>query len=378
MGPGLRSERVLIGIFLALIFAVPLSQLVVELRRGEKPQALDLFRQKPTAPHLRAYEHDLEDASEVAKGLRPLAQFAQFAWFKDGGEKVILGNRGWLFYGPGVQYATERPGALKGNSSVSEALKAIRAFRDDLAARNIRLLILPVPNKENLYPERLSRRLGPSPIVAPDTAALLEGLKQAGVDVLDLSKIFAQAKSAAGSVPLYLAQDSHWSPAGLQLVASAVAQHITNSMRMPPGQAEYEFRSIAESRTGDILRMLRVPALDRRAAPEKVECEQVVRCDDHTPYRDNPASDVLVLGDSFLRIYESDSPGSAGFIAHLAKELKRPLASLVNDGGASTLVRQELSRRPALLSGKKLVIWEFVERDIRLGTEGWQTVRLPP
>ena len=70
--------------------------------------------------------------------------------------------------------------------------------------------------------------------------------------------------------------------------------------------------------------------------------------------------------------------GGAGFIAHLARELKQPLASVVNDGGASTLVRQELHRRPALLENKRVVVWEFVERDIRLGMEGWQTVPLPP
>ena len=85
-----------------------------------------------------------------------------------------------------------------------------------------------------------------------------------------------------------------------------------------------------------------------------------------------------MLGDSFLRIYETDEPGAAGFISQLARELKRPVASIVNDGGASTLVRQELNRRPALLSNKRVVIWEFVERDIRLGVEGWQHIPLPP
>lgn len=85
---------------------------------------------------------------------------------------------------------------------------------------------------------------------------------------------------------------------------------------------------------------------------------------------------MLVLGDSFLRIYERDEPGAAGFIAHLAKELQQPLSSIVNDGGASTLVRQELARRPKVLTGKTLVIWEFVERDIGYGTEGWQVLPL--
>ena len=95
------------------------------------------------------------------------------------------------------------------------------------------------------------------------------------------------------------------------------------------------------------------------------------------PFEDQADSGVLVLGDSFLRIYQQDEPGSAGFIAHLAKELKQPLASLVSDGGASTLVRQELYRRGGLLKNKRVVVWEFVERDIHLGTEGWQPVPLP-
>jgi hypothetical protein len=119
-----------------------------------------------------------------------------------------------------------------------------------------------------------------------------------------------------------------------------------------------------------------VPRIEESFPPEQVRCEQVVS-KDGTLYKDDPASPVLVLGDSFLRIYETDEPKAAGFIAHLARELHTPVASIVNDGGASTLVRQQLARRPALLEGKKVVIWEFVERDIRFGTDGWQEVTLP-
>jgi hypothetical protein len=102
----------------------------------------------------------------------------------------------------------------------------------------------------------------------------------------------------------------------------------------------------------------------------------VVQSNGLTPYRDAPESQILILGDSFLRIYEQDEPGAAGLIAHLARELGQPLTAIVNDGGASTLVRQALARRPALLLNKKLVVWEFAERDIRFGTEGWQIVPL--
>jgi hypothetical protein len=131
-------------------------------------------------------------------------------------------------------------------------------------------------------------------------------------------------------------------------------------------------------RLGDVLRMLQSAQIEKSSAPEDVPSVQVVRDEAGGLYHDQSDSQVLVLGDSFLRIYQQDEPGSAGFIAHLAKELKQPLSSLVSDGGASTLVRQELFRRPGLLKNKRVVVWEFVERDIHLGTEGWQDVPLPP
>jgi hypothetical protein len=124
--------------------------------------------------------------------------------------------------------------------------------------------------------------------------------------------------------------------------------------------------------------MLQNPGLERAFGTEEVACEQVIRRGDGRPYQDEPDARVLLLGDSFLRIYESDEPGAAGFVAHLARALRQPLTSIVNDGGASTLVRQELYHRPRFLAGKSLVIWEFVERDIRDGAEGWQIVPLPP
>ena len=132
----------------------------------------------------------------------------------------------------------------------------------------------------------------------------------------------------------------------------------------------YALRSVTVRRHGDLVEMLQVPQIERVLEPESLACLQVVQSETGTPYRDRPESEVLILGDSFLRIYEQDEPGASGFIAQSARELGQPLTSIVNDGGASTLVRQELARRPTLLLNKRLVIWEFAERDIRYGTRG--------
>ena len=143
------------------------------------------------------------------------------------------------------------------------------------------------------------------------------------------------------------------------------------------GPVRYGVRQVPVSRTADIARMISLPGSGAYFSPETTQCDQVISLADGALYRDDPSSTVLVLGDSFLRIYQTDAPGSAGFIAHLARRLGFAAASIVNDGGASTLVRQELSRRPQLLDGKKVVVWEFVERDVRFGMDGWKLVSLP-
>lgn len=378
-----RDPRwMLILMFLGIIASVPLVQTAIEIRRGEWPRALEVFRRKPSVANLRAYEQNLEDASWASRQARPTIQFAQFEWLGDGGEKALVGLDGWLFYRPGLDYLVGQPEPAQAPGGTNDPLPAILSFRDGLAARGIRLLIMPAPNKESIYPDKLTRR---APrlrgVLAPQTQDLLGRLKAAQVEVIDLFSAFAEARRNEGApavAPLYLAQDTHWSPAGIDLAAKVVAQRLLERDWVRLGTADFEGKPARVQRLGDVLRMLQVPEIERRATPETVPCVQVLRRDRNQPYQDDPNSEVLVLGDSFLRIYQQDEPGAAGFVAHLARELGQPLTSLVNDGGASTLVRQELCRRPALLKNKKVVVWEFVERDIRLGTEGWQIVPLPP
>jgi hypothetical protein len=114
--------------------------------------------------------------------------------------------------------------------------------------------------------------------------------------------------------------------------------------------------------------------------------------------KDTPwESSVLLLGDSFSRIYQTAEPqslgraiepsapaaaksllpGSAGFASLLAEALAAPVDYLLADGGAATDVRRKLSAYGEILENKKVVIWEFTERDVGLGERGWEDVPLP-
>jgi len=309
--------------------------------------------------------------SGVPDVLRPWAQYLRFIVFGDLGDKVVAGRDGWLFYRPAVDYANE-PWSIDRNDAGGNIIAAIVSFRDQLAERGIPLLVMPAPNKASIYPDGLARRAGGrGASISAQTREVLARLRAAGVEVLDLFEVFADPDAA-----LYLAQDSHWSPAGVRVAARAAASRMIELGWVARESASYSLRPVAVERRGDLLRMIQAPPIERAFPPEAIECEQVI--DDATgePCRDDPQSPVLVIGDSFLRIYSEEEPGAAGFVAHLARELGFAVASLVNDGGGSTLVRQQLARKPALITGKKVLVWEFVERDIRFGIEGWQDVPL--
>jgi hypothetical protein len=379
VGTDRRACVALTALFLLLITAPSLIQTGSELRQREEPRVLEVFHQAPTAQNLHEYERSLERSSLVIKQFRPWVQYLQWNYLGDAGEQVVAGRDGWFFYRPSVRYATERE--TRGQATgAGDPLPAIRAFRDELHARGIRLLVVPVPNKESVYPGMLAKRAqSAGVIVCEGTRRLFDRLAESGIECVELFDVFRQAKeeqTRSDPEPLYLAQDSHWSPRGARAAAAAVARRVLDGGALARGKHDYTERSTVVWRHGDLVEMLQAPPIERALPPERLACRQVVRSDTNAPYRDTPDSEVLILGDSFLRVYEQDEPGSAGFIAHLARELGQPLTAIVNDGGASTLVRQALARQPALLSNKRLVIWEFAEREIRYGMDGWQIVSL--
>ena len=310
----LRPEKILVLTFLALLGAPAIIQSAIEWRRDRSVQALAVFEQRPTATQLRAYEQDLADASRIGQQLRPAVQYAHFTWLDDGGEKALVGRDGWLFYTPSFRYMTERPAATRPDPSDSP-LAAITDFRDQLAARGIQLLVIVAPSKECIYPDKSSSRAERLEVlVSPPTRRLLDDLTQAGVEVVDLYAAYRVAKQnllSPDAAPFY-------SPPGQSLVPGG--RPIRRALRRPPNSRprlaaaarSTRKRRGRSARNGDLIQMLQVPAIASHSLPEEVVCRQVVRAGTQQPYQDEPDAEVLVMGDSFLRIYEQDEPASPG------------------------------------------------------------------
>jgi len=428
--PTRNSELVLLVGFLAVIAAVPVTQTCLELARHERVQFTDVFRYRPTAKNLRQFEHTLEEKSWFQQKLRPDMQRLLFQMLHDTGSKGVLGREQWLFYRPDLRYLVDpdRPETGANDSKWVEPVanrshresveRAIVRFRDQLKERGIALVVVPVPGKPSVYPDQVTRRkIGKQQQLQSPTRKLIEALRREGVPTVDLFAAFSSARADDREVktnsPLYLACDTHWTPQGAQLAAHVVAAQLRDLKLAPEAAKEFQTQRVSVARWGDILDMMQIPGLREAFPPEKVECDQVLdpmsgplvptASDRPGTYRyPGQGTSVLVLGDSFCRIYQFPEPqslgdtpastalgqkdesvtkrllpGSAGFISHLALALKSPVDAIVSDGGASTDVRRKLSTNPEILEGKKVVIWEFVERDIALGGQGWEDVPLP-
>lgn len=349
--------------------------------------------------YLRAWEKETEDASTFAQTMRPLLQQSRYQIFGDLGIKGVNGEQNWVFYRPGLEYAV-RPWVTDVRSRIvdpndkpltDDPIQAVVEFQKQLQERDIELLVVPVPNKETVYPDYLNSAFNPEQSGKVGQGhAVLDSLRAKGVHVVDLYSAFAEERKKDKGLQdaLYLKDDTHWQLRGLRVASRTVAQEIRSMawfLSEPMNSVSYESRACTVARDGDILAMSKLPASWFPA--ESVPCEQVYTIErdsigaivDSTLYKDDfRKSRILILGDSFSRIYQTDAPNSAGWIAHLAMDLGEPLASMVSDGGSSTLVREKLARKSGVLRGKKLVVWEFVERDYRFGDGGWKKVHLNP
>ena len=366
--------------FLAIIFAVPVFQGIWEKAvEGESVRALGVFKKVPSEANLRVYEKELEEACQVAGWLRPLHRQLRWWLMRDLGDKAVAGADGWAYYGPNIEYLGQRYFRdLKSAKTADDPAETIADFARQLASRNIRLLVVPVPAKPAIAPERLRRGLLPSLALSVHTRRFMDELRGRGVEVFDLFTPFVREQQERPERPrLYLAADTHWTGDGARLAANLLAGRVRELLgpQGPEPQRTYRREPVIVARRPDIPRMSRLPYEASAFPPENTLAYRVLG-EDGQPYADDDDAQILLLGDSFSRIYQIDEPEAAGLIANLAFELHAPLSSIVNDGGASTLVRQELARNLDLLKGKRLVIWAFAERDLRFGMKGWEKIDL--
>ncbi len=333
----------LVTVFLTTIFSVPLVQVVAEWR-GEvpdngragglfAPQIFDVFKQAPTLDHFTRYEHELEDRSVVGHWILPRMQRVLMA-LGVGNDSTLLGQDGWLFFADDVNHlagraflsedvllSRARAGDHTQDAVQPDPVKAIVHFKQQLAERDIELVIVPTPLKPQLYPEKLTPRYDPErvPLRNPSYASFHERLSAAGVTVFDPAPLLAQHKREGAIDPVYLRTDTHWTPPAMQAVAASLVEHLKAhgpSLPEPPEPVEYRTREVEHTSRGDIFHMLTLPdGVDAGYPAETVTLRQVlpaIGMDD----ADEAVGETVAPFEIEARIDEITRPPRPGTVAY--------------------------------------------------------------
>jgi alginate O-acetyltransferase complex protein AlgJ len=288
---------------------------------------------------------------------------------------------GWLFFAAefrllslGRFWGDDAPKVSRSHKpDLADPVPAIVDFQRQLKARGIDLLLVPVPPKAAVYPEKIFPGFNAR---AEDAAPLLhrfyDELRAAGIDVLDLTPLFLQNRDdKRGAV--FCKTDSHWSGLGCALAAQAIAENVRAKLAAAPPRKEYVSEWKESQINGDLVSLL--PPDSPKPGPEKVSVRSVSEKGTSAAVQPDPSSPVLLLGDSHTLVFHDFLAERAGLVDQLAQELGFAPDLIGTRGSGATPVRISLYRHslknPGYLATKKVVVWCFAAREFTEAAEGW-------
>jgi hypothetical protein len=255
----------------------------------------------------------------------------------------------------------------------ADPVPAIVDFNNQLKGRGIQLLLVPVPSKAEIYPEKILPEVaisGKDP--TPSLQLFYDELGAKGVEVLVLARQFL-AYRAKEEGAIFCKSDTHWTGIGCVLAAQAIAERIRAKLTEQPSKTDYASNWINISIEGDLNGLC---ADSPTPGTENVRVRGVT--DKATGSRIAPDSNspVLLLGDSFTLVFHDFYAENAGLIDQLALELGFAPDVIGTRGSGATPVRISLFRRSSkdsdYLAKKKIIIWCFASREFTEAAQGWQ------
>ena len=302
---------------------------------------------------------------------------------------VVVGLDGGLFLAPELRHlsvgdfwgARAELVSRARSGAEPDPLPAILDFKQQLDAIGVELLVVPVPPKGVIYPEKITATVEiPIPVPRLDAAhqAFYALLRELSIDVLDLTVGFLDDRFHPEGA-LYCRQDSHWSGVGCMLAGQRIAAAV-RSREWYDGapRAEYVPQWYTASIRGDLYRELEPTTTPREELRLRgVVTTEAGRSQAVSP---DPESPIVLLGDSHNLVFHAGDDmhtTGAGLADQLAFELGFPVDLVAVRGAGATPARVNLLRRaqrnPAYWDGKRLVIWCFAAREFT-ESDGWDLV----
>lgn len=308
------------------------------------------------------YERDL-DASLPFRDLAITTWgVLEYTLFREGRPGVLIGEGDWLF--TDEEFAVYPDEAAR----LSATLRDVEQVRAALAEHGADLVVALLPAKARVYEEQLGRYRLPD-AVAARYETFRSALDARGVLAPDLLTPLVEAK---GTAPVFLRTDTHWTPFGAQVVASALAEAVREEL--PEGSelftAEYETRALPpEPFRGDLLAFVPLGPLEHLGPPPETLTPQVTEALEASGggLFDAPEIPVALVGTSY----------SAGerwnFAGALREAFGADVLNVADEGqGPLPPMRAFLDSAALRETPPEVVVWELPERYVPIpnGPEG--------
>lgn len=245
-----------------------------------------------------------------------------------------------------------------------ELTGVVKGYADALAERGADLLMVLIPTRVQVYPDRLQGvpRIDEYRGFDAGYLQLLHDLLEAGIEVIDLlPPFFAQRFDESGENDplLYRDFDTHWTPRGATLCADIVSERIRQYdwFEPGPGQEGVDFVVRRESR---LVQLRPTPTHEDHHTTFWFECVQGL---DGQPARLGGAeTPILLLGDSFSDIYSYPQGGDLARLIYARLGWKIDVIRV--RGGGVNSVWSSLARRSEVVRERRLVLWVVSARTI--------------
>lgn len=276
-----------------------------------------------------------------------------------GNAAVVVGEEGWLF--PRSAPAAE-PVDVKA---------AIAALKADGAA----VVILSVPAKEAVYPDKLDAASGSQLQRSPSVSAALQECTAAGAQVIDLGPVLHGMKAAdSAEGPVFAPQGSRWTPRGMAQAAFVAAERLQQEAGYAALPLQPALASVLPDKSSatmdDLVTLLQHGHVQQRYPARSWPVIRLVKPADKAPLSPDASSAVVLLGGDAVRLYDEPAlgqlpagtppgqPGSAGFAQHLAWHLSLPLDVFTVSGDGTAAAQEWLKSRPVdSRRGRRFIVW---------------------
>jgi alginate O-acetyltransferase complex protein AlgJ len=307
---------------------------------------------------------------------------AKFQAAEKANSRVVAGADGWLFL-PG-ELRSLSVGRFWGDEAAkvsrspkpekADPIPAILDFRDQLRQHGIELLLVPVPPKAAIYPEKIVPKFrAGTEDAAPYLHGFYDELRAKGVEVVDLTTVFLQHRETEHG-PAFCKIDSHWSGSGCVLAAQTIAERARAKLKSSE-RIQYDAMWKDFEVSGDLAGL--VGSDTQKPTPEKISLRYISEKTSGAGVQPDANSPLLLLGDSHTLVFHEFFGERGGLLDQLAYELGFAPDLIGTRGSGATAVRISLYRRsnkdPTYLTRKKMVIWCFSAREFT-EADGWEKV----